>query len=137
MKIKSIEVKKLENVENEFRDYSTLDALVITKENDEVIMFYAFGDCCSSSFIEDIDNLEVLQDCTLLDIQRESGEYRNNTPDDEYSCDFSAWTFYKFKTNKGNSTLSFRNDSNGYYNGDLQLSEYGTTLKEWFNGVKS
>jgi hypothetical protein len=85
------------------------------------LVYEAYGDCCSSSYIEDIDDQDVLQDCTVLDIEVVEGRESIDTDEDGYEGTTHKWTFYKFTTNKGRATLSFRNDSNGYYNGYLQL----------------
>jgi hypothetical protein len=89
-----------------------------TLRDGDVLVYNAIGDCCSSSYIEDIDDLEVLQNATFLELYIESGETKE-VEDHEVS----KWTFYKFKTTKGYATLSFRNDSNGYYDGYLKLKE--------------
>lgn len=83
--------------------------------NNEIIISYgAYGDCCSASYIEDLDNPEIFNDAVFDSVDVEFGETKEI---EEYNV--QKWTFYKFKTNKGMCTLSFRNDSNGYYNGWL------------------
>lgn len=84
---------------------------------DVTVRYNAVGDCCSESFIEDLDNIEALQDATMMEVEVVDGPSKDMA--DGYGE--SKWTFYKFKTNKGMCTLSFRNDSNGYYNGWLEL----------------
>jgi hypothetical protein len=79
-----------------------------------VISFQAVGDCCSSSYIESLDNPEIFKDSVLTSVESVSGE----TKDFDYGV--HKWTFYKFETNKGMCTLSFRNELNGYYDGWLQ-----------------
>lgn len=89
-----------------------------------IIKFYAEGDCCSQSFIEDLDNPEIFQDAVFLSVESVEGDRKDIDPDkDGYSHEVHKWTFYKFKTNKGMCTLSFRNESNGYYNGHLERIE--------------
>ena len=78
--------------------------------------FEAVGDCCSSSFIESLDNPEVFKDAIFESVESVEGEQKEL---DDF--DVHKWTFYKFKTNKGMCTLSFRNESNGYYDGHLEL----------------
>lgn len=90
-------------------------SLTLILKNGDVIEFEAYGDCCSNSYLEDCDNIEALQDATLLGIEEVSGDEK--WPD-EYEC--HRWTFYKFRTSKGMATFSLRNESNGYYNGHLQ-----------------
>lgn len=83
---------------------------------DTIVCFRAQGDCCSSSFIEDLDNPEIFIDAKFLSVEAESGEQKDIN---EYEV--HKWTFYKFVTDKGMCTLSFRNESNGYYDGWLEL----------------
>ena len=95
------------------------DEITFTKEDGTNIIFQAYGDCCSQSFIESIDDHHVLQDCTILSVEEVEGESASN--ENDYTQECQKWTFYKFKTDKGYATLSFRNDSNGYYDGSLEL----------------
>lgn len=92
--------------------------LTFKLEDSKEIKYYAEGDCCSSSFIEDIDDLEVLQNCTITEVDSVSGHQI-----DKNDYEVHKWTFVKFTTDKGRATLSFRNESNGYYNGYLELME--------------
>jgi hypothetical protein len=80
------------------------------------VEYEAYGDCCSSSFIESLDNEEIFKDSVLESVEAVSGDQKDI--DDYY---VHKWTFYKFKTDKGMCTLSFRNESNGYYDGSLVL----------------
>lgn len=80
------------------------------------IVFLAVGECCSSSYIESLDNPEIFNNAKFISAESVEGETKEN---DE--GDYLNWTFYKFKTDKGMCTLSFRNESNGYYDGHLEL----------------
>lgn len=92
--------------------------LIFTLSNGLKIEYEAVGECCSTSFIESIDDLSALQDCTIFDVQTVDGESKDV---DDYSV--HKWHFIKFKTSKGWATLSFRNESNGYYDGQLERRE--------------
>ena len=48
--------------------------IVFYLKNGSILTYYAHGDCCSSSYIEDIDDVDVLQDCTILGTSRIEGE---------------------------------------------------------------
>lgn len=82
--------------------------IVFYLEDGTHIGFNAYAQCCNDVTINDIDDDSVLQDCIILDAQEEE----QFDDDDEVE-----WVFYKFKTNKGYSTLSLRNQpgSSGYY----------------------
>ena len=85
----------------------------------DAIYYKAHGDCCSSSYIESLDNPEIFKDAEMLSVesvdggQKELGEF-----------EWHKWNFYKFKTTKGMCTLSFRNESNGYYDGWLTSNPF-------------
>lgn len=111
----NIKIKKTEFTEDE---------LIFTTIRNDLLKFYASGDCCSHSYIESIDDISVLQDCEILRVTEERGETKEV---DDFN--YIKWTFYKFKTNKGVATLSFRNESNGYYNGCLEASD--ETVKKY------
>ncbi len=83
---------------------------------EDAIVFEAVGDCCSSSYIESLDNPEIFNNAKFISVESVVGETKENG---EY--EIFKWTFYKFKTDKGMCTLSFRNESNGYYDGHLEL----------------
>ncbi len=85
---------------------------------DDAVRYNAVGDCCSSSYIESLDNPEIFKDGVFQSVEVVSGDEKEI---DRY--DVHKWTFYKFKTSKGMCTLSFRNESNGYYDGWLKLVE--------------
>ncbi len=97
------------------------ESITFTLDDGDVLRFEAYGDCCSRSYIESIDDPEVLQDTTFLEVEAVSGESLEHRDAEGYTDEVSKWTFYKFKTTKGYATLSFRNDSNGYYDGYLEL----------------
>lgn len=80
----------------------------------DAFYFKAVGDCCSRSYIESLDNPEIFKDSSFLSVASIAGEQK----DIDYGV--HKWTFYKFITSKGMCTLSFRNESNGYYDGWLE-----------------
>ncbi len=98
----------------------TEEDLLINLTNGKTIKYTAVGDCCSSSYIESLDNPEALQNTLLISTEEVQGEQK------EMDYETHKWTFYKFKTTKGDCTLSFRNESNGYYNGYLSFSGEST-----------
>lgn len=115
IKIISVIIQNNDHKEDDWPEVSD-QSLVLNTENGKLV-FDALGDCCSKSYIESIDNLSALKDTTILNIEKVEGEHEKHA-----TYDVSKWTFYKFNTLKGNATLSFRNDSNGYYNGYLEIN---------------
>jgi hypothetical protein len=58
------------------------ESIEFTLDDGDVLRYEAYGDCCSSSFIEDIDDLEVLQNATILEVNIESDETKENSFDE-------------------------------------------------------
>ena len=79
----------------------------------------AYGDCCSTSWFEHCDNVDALVGGTLVSVENVGG-YSSETDDGygEIKVDM-----IKFTTDKGYSTLEFRNESNGYYSGWCQIGD--------------
>lgn len=83
---------------------------------DEQIIALVDGDCCSTTWIESIENPQAIigaevQIARDLDIDRL----------DEGQQGDAVTAFYGFQisTAKGTCTLDYRNESNGYYGGNL------------------
>lgn len=82
--------------------------------------YRSYGDCCSYSWFEHFDGIEILLNETVIgiedkDIPTISKEEHNEKGYD--SLEQYGWTF---KTSKGRATLEMRNDSNGYYGGSVE-----------------
>lgn len=76
------------------------------------------GDCCSSSYFspEGLSDSKELEGATIDAIEEvESGNHGPYDDGGDYDC--VSWHFLKIKTDKGDVTLDWRNDSNGYYDG--------------------
>lgn len=82
----------------------------------EPITARADGDCCSNSWIENVENAEALVGTPVLSVAD------IDMPDSPYDHDtFDILAFYGFKisTAHGECVIDYRNDSNGYYGGSL------------------
>ena len=106
-KFKNLEGKRIYSVECDEK------TLRFNHEPNDATVLEAYGDCCSCSYIESLDNPEIFKDAIFDSVEIIEGESKKLKDDD--GNDHLQWTFYKFKTNKGMCTLSFRNESNGYY----------------------
>jgi hypothetical protein len=82
----------------------------------EHIIAKADGDCCSSTWIESFDNPDALVGAEVVSAEDVGGI--KPAKDDG---DGSVVAFYGFKiaTTKGVCVLDYRNESNGYYGGNL------------------
>ncbi len=91
-------------------------AIKFIVDNDEEFIARADGDCCSYSWIESVESPAsilggVITGITDIEMQ-----------DPETDGDGYVTVFYgcKIETTKGSITVDYRNESNGYYGGDLK-----------------
>lgn len=91
-------------------------ALKFDLEGGESVIARADGDCCSSSWIEDIDLptslvggvVRSVEDVDMPDLAEEEDEREVVA---YYGC--------RITTDRGSCTIDYRNESNGYYGGSL------------------
>jgi hypothetical protein len=97
-------------------------------EGADPIIARADGDCCSSTWIETVETPEnLLGTVTAVeDIDMPKQPY----DEDKYEC----ISFYgcKISTDKGSCLLDYRNESNGYYGGNL---DWGGKASYFYGGV--
>lgn len=118
-------------------------------DTDEGVQRYeAEGDCCSSSWIEHMDNpAQILGSPVLSVLDNEMGEDASahdrdcevrdkprpaqrdyDAPEPKCWCDCVQVYQYVVQTAKGHMALEMRNSSNGYYGGTLYRAEPRTTV---------
>jgi hypothetical protein len=93
-------------------------SILVFGTNDGPVAFYAEGDCCSESWFADITGFDALLGGTVAEIEEVSME-GYNVEDGRSRQDCDEVYGYKIKTDKGHSTIAFRNSSNGCYGGWL------------------
>lgn len=98
--------------------------------DNKVYEVYAFGDCCSSSWFEHCDNADVFKNAKLLAFEDFSQTYPN---DDDENYNYIRVNMLKFATTKGRCTIEFRNSSNGYYSGEVELTKVYDLDDEYLN----
>ncbi|MBU1767943.1 MAG: hypothetical protein KJ648_07565 [Candidatus Omnitrophica bacterium] len=75
------------------------------------------GECCSESFFTDPTQFHPLVGSRLLAVEdRSEGTPSFCAPARQESM---IWSFLVFTTDRGHVTIDWRNDSNGYYSGEL------------------
>ena len=96
------------------------DTMVFHAVDGSHFTFYHSQDCCESVQIEDIagDVADLIGSPLLM---AEAVDNLEEPPSEEYeSC---TWTFYKFRTAKGDVTVRWLGVSNGYYSEGVSYSE--------------
>lgn len=73
------------------------------------------GDCCSSTWIETIEAPALGFPCKVIDV------VDLDMPEQEQDDEYEVIAFYgcKISTDKGDIVIDYRNESNGYYGGNL------------------
>lgn len=98
------------------------DTIIAFDTNDGVVAYETYGDCCSSAWIESITGVEALIGQTVTGQETiempvpPSREYKSDHYVDELR-DYGE----KLATAKGVIDIVYRNSSNGYYGGSLDL----------------
>jgi hypothetical protein len=80
--------------------------------------FYHEPDCCEEVSIEDIcGDIEDINDIILMaEVSTNLDEPPQNKFDESYT-----WTYFKIGTRKGQVTIRFYGNSNGYYSEDVDI----------------
>lgn len=81
------------------------------------------GDCCSSTWVENIENVEALIGSPVLEAVDIEMPERDHPEDKER--DVVAYYGFRIRTAKGDCVLDYRNASNGYYGGNLVWPDSG------------
>ncbi len=100
--------------------------------------FAVEGDCCSYSYFTDFVGVAKLIGAPILSVEEVSVDtdalgIKDSEPD-SYEC--IQIYGYKFVTELGESTLVFRNSSNGYYGGWMYMTNaYLDTLEDIYTDI--
>ena len=92
------------------------DSIRFTFTDGSTLVGATWGDCCSTTWIEDIDDATVIGTGAVL-----MGIDNVDMPDLGDPDEYTTRKYYgiRFTTSRGQCTLDFRNDSNGYYGGSI------------------
>jgi len=88
---------------------------------DDIFIFHAVGDCCSESWFADIIGVSYLLNCEVYSVVDIEDCYAN---DDRSRQERDIIYGIKITTNKGICDIVFRNSSNGYYGGYLEIVKH-------------
>lgn len=95
--------------------------LYLYLENGSRVHFDPEGDCCSYSWIESIDDPTVLKGEILSIENIDMPDLGNIGTSKKSQVEEIQYYGLKIKTTNGISVIDFRNSSNGYYGGWLNL----------------
>lgn len=92
--------------------------------------YRTWGDCCSETWFADITGVAALLGGNVLDV-----EFVDLPVVDDKRTRQESDEFYgvKLKTDKGYADIVYRNSSNGYYGGDIDL--YGGALPDGMTAI--
>jgi hypothetical protein len=90
-------------------------ALLFLTDAGEVIA-RADADCCSSTWIESVEIPFTEFPCRVLRVEDIDMPDLGSMP----GCDVMAYYGFKIATDKGDIIIDYRNDSNGYYGGNIE-----------------
>ena len=114
--LKSLVGKKLKSVSL----MDTRSEFHVETEDGAKLKFAVSGDCCSQSWIEHLELPDDYIGATVLAIRTDGNEDRV-TEEDRQKADHLQVYQTILATNRGEITLEYRNDSNGFYGGSLDL----------------
>lgn len=93
--------------------------LAFTHPDDTLTIYEAWGDCCSETWFADITGVQALIDSVVL--EAEDMEVDGPEEDERTRQDYDRHYGVKLKTSKGYVDIVYRNSSNGYYGGYIEL----------------
>jgi hypothetical protein len=99
---------------------------------EQPIVVHCDAYCCSSTWVENIENPEAAVGSPVLEAIDIDMPEREHPEDKER--DVVAYYGFRIRTAKGDCVLDYRNESNGYYGGNLSWPDdkyfYGGVYKQ-------
>lgn len=130
--IENFKIKSVELVHETPRDgmgsYTPLydESIIISSEDGREVQLNLYGDCCSQSFFEEhgVKEVKALVGFMLLGVQPvQSGELSQGAilRMSEVEAGLVRYHAVDIITSAGTTVLDWRNESNGYYDGVLDI----------------
>jgi hypothetical protein len=94
--------------------------LRFTFDDHRVAEFVAYGDCCSHTWVNDLNGVDALLGYLIVSCVTKEMD-KPDEDEDEDDGDVVQHYGYTITTQKGYFDLLFRTSSNGYYGGSLDL----------------
>jgi hypothetical protein len=105
--------------------------------NAGIVKMYHDQDCCESVWLEDVSgDWDDIKNTEIIEFRKTKSTDKQFYKTDEILDDSVTWTFYTFRTIKGDVTLRWCGTSNGYYSEEVLLEpvniqrEYLDVLKK-------
>jgi hypothetical protein len=98
-------------------------ALLFCLYGGELELVRVDADCCSTTWIEHIEGADALPGATVLSVEEIDMPDSVATEEDRAKAEVLQVYGCKITTNKGTCIIDYRNDSNGYYGGNLCWGE--------------
>ena len=109
----------------------SIESVVLNKEKDAITFLFKDGsniilvteaDCCSSSWIEHLEMPDQIAGAVITEVLEDDNiPAHDNHKCGEKTCEHDCLMVYHtiFRTTNGDIVIEYRNDSNGYYGGNL------------------
>ena len=88
-----------------------------------VLDYECYGDCCSESWVNHVNDIGNLIDATVTLVEEFDFHSMLGIEPEPTRQDSDEVLFHKVHTNKGTCLIEFRNSSNGYYGGNFEKTE--------------
>lgn len=99
------------------------DEIIFETEDGKKYRMFHYQDCCESVSVEDIcGNLENLIGTPIIKANEDESQENPEGVKPEYQDSFT-WTFYNISTIKGDVTIRWYGESNGYYSESVDFEE--------------
>jgi hypothetical protein len=93
-----------------------------------MIVYTAYGDCCSETWFADITGIDALLNATVTGVEEINME---SIDDGRTRQEHDEFYGLKIITTKGRADIVYRNSSNGYYGGEILLKDEPTDITGW------
>jgi len=100
------------------------EEIIFTEDNGRKYRMYHSQDCCEDVGVEDIvGNLDNLINTPILRASEDTNNEENPEGITKEDQDSFTWTFYNISTVKGDVTIRWYGESNGYYSESVDFEE--------------
>ncbi len=110
---------------------SDKQAMLFVDDSGNEFIVRTDGDCCSYTWIESVEMPALGLPFTIINVEDLDMPDLGDMPDKEVVAYYGA----KITTDKGDMVIDYRNDSNGYYGGDIVWPVTDDEYSYFYGGV--